>query len=237
MKDRTVPRNLYSQKNRLFIATAAALVAQASLWFGISHIIHPREALETNRPAILRIAFAPPAADIDTSHTKTTFPGHEKSYAPPAGQSIPAGSVTDPAAVEPQTDTSPTSRNPVPEENPKNTDDGHLTGEEPEQTGNPGNQSAETSALSEPGFESLSEGLSLPLPAYPPSAKRWNQEGTVRLEIHIAEDGSVIKAVVVSSSGYGVLDSAAVRTVEQSWKFNPPGKTVTIAKDFAFILD
>ena len=62
--------------------------------------------------------------------------------------------------------------------------------------------------------------LSAPSPAYPESARRANISGTTVVGLTISTDGSVSSAWVVSSSGNGELDSAAVNAV-YGWQFVP----------------
>ena len=52
------------------------------------------------------------------------------------------------------------------------------------------------------------------IPAYPRSARRRNREGCVSVKAHIANDGTVTKTEVVSSSGHDDLDRAAAKAVE-----------------------
>lgn len=53
--------------------------------------------------------------------------------------------------------------------------------------------------------------LSRPSPDYPEEAKRLGQEGVVRLRLKISATGEVKSVVVVRSSGYQLLDEAALR--------------------------
>ena len=48
---------------------------------------------------------------------------------------------------------------------------------------------------------------------YPPLARRRGWEGTVRLGLRIEPDGRLTRVRVLASSGYGVLDRAAVRAL------------------------
>ena len=48
------------------------------------------------------------------------------------------------------------------------------------------------------------------VPVYPRSARRKGHEGSVTIEIEIAEDGGIVRADVVASSGHAELDAAAV---------------------------
>jgi protein TonB len=58
-------------------------------------------------------------------------------------------------------------------------------------------------------------------PNYPPQAARLNEQGSVRLSLRIDERGYVTDASVVTSSGYGTLDAAAVAWVKDHWRFAP----------------
>ena len=62
--------------------------------------------------------------------------------------------------------------------------------------------------------------LSNPAPAYPESCRKANISGTTVVGLTISSDGSVSSAWVVSSSGNGTLDSAAVSAV-YGWQFVP----------------
>jgi TonB family protein len=57
-------------------------------------------------------------------------------------------------------------------------------------------------------------------PAYPAEARRKKFEGTVWLLIEIKEDGSIGAVTVDESSGYEILDQAAVDAV-RTWHFTP----------------
>ena len=57
-------------------------------------------------------------------------------------------------------------------------------------------------------------------PSYPESLRQQRIEGRVAVRMLVLEDGSVGDADVVSSSGYGEMDVAAVDAVRQ-WQFTP----------------
>lgn len=57
-------------------------------------------------------------------------------------------------------------------------------------------------------------------PAYPPAAARRGETGTVALILHIAADGFVNHIDVVRSSGYPLLDQAAIARL-RTWHFSP----------------
>ena len=58
-------------------------------------------------------------------------------------------------------------------------------------------------------------------PPYPLSSVRLGEEGTVRLQLSVAADGSVISATVEHSSGSYALDQAAVEWVRKHWRYQP----------------
>lgn len=70
-------------------------------------------------------------------------------------------------------------------------------------------------------------------PEYPVLSRRLGEEGSVRLSLTIAEDGMVIDAVVVKSTGFARLDAAAIEWIKGHWRYTPamrgnmPIKTTT----------
>src|SRR5205807_8976593 len=83
----------------------------------------------------------------------------------------------------------------------------------------PGNQVA-------PRLSQFNQGsgecLSCPSPIYPGIAQRNSYQGTVEVEFHVDVSGKVTSAQVRKTSGFPVLDQAAVSAVEK-WRF-PPGQ-------------
>ena len=59
-----------------------------------------------------------------------------------------------------------------------------------------------------------------PKPKYPAIARRRGVEGSVILEIFVANDGRVTQAMVIESSGSSALDRAALKTIK-TWRFPP----------------
>ncbi len=59
------------------------------------------------------------------------------------------------------------------------------------------------------------------IPPYPPSARRLGHEGRVQLRLTISPQGQVVKAEVVTSSGWPELDQEAVNWVEAHWRYKP----------------
>lgn len=71
--------------------------------------------------------------------------------------------------------------------------------------------------------EASPDARSNPPPSYPKTARRNGWEGKVLVHATITTRGTVSAASIVRSSGYGVLDSAAISAVRR-WRFRP--KTV-----------
>jgi periplasmic protein TonB len=63
------------------------------------------------------------------------------------------------------------------------------------------------------------DGGSYPPPTYPGFALRNRQQGTVVVEILVDAQGKVTMARVQKSSGYPLLDEAAVDVVQKRWRF------------------
>ena len=55
---------------------------------------------------------------------------------------------------------------------------------------------------------------------YPETARRAGWEGRVTVRVEVSADGLPIRVVLEKSSGYGVLDQAALRAVK-TWRFQP----------------
>jgi protein TonB len=57
-------------------------------------------------------------------------------------------------------------------------------------------------------------------PNYPETARRAGWEGRVTVRVEVSADGVPTSVTLGKSSGYGVLDQAALRAVK-SWRFQP----------------
>jgi len=65
-----------------------------------------------------------------------------------------------------------------------------------------------------------------PKPAYPRAARRRGEEGTVMLLVEVLSNGRVGRVDVEKSSGFELLDGAAVKAVRR-WRFVPAKKGLT----------
>jgi protein TonB len=64
--------------------------------------------------------------------------------------------------------------------------------------------------------------LKNPAPTYPEAARRAGQEGLALLSVSVSRDGVPEEVEIRKSSGFYLLDEAAVRAVRK-WKFQPAG--------------
>jgi protein TonB len=71
-----------------------------------------------------------------------------------------------------------------------------------------------------PSFVQLSADLAPP-PAYPAQALRMRQQGLVMLRVLVDEAGRPAEVAIESSSGFRVLDEAALKVVKKRWHFVP----------------
>jgi protein TonB len=59
------------------------------------------------------------------------------------------------------------------------------------------------------------------IPDYPLASKRLGEEGRVLVNVHILPNGSAGEVLVLKSSGFLRLDTAAVEHVRRDWRFVP----------------
>jgi len=62
--------------------------------------------------------------------------------------------------------------------------------------------------------------LNNPAPSYPPAAQKHGLQGKVVLRIHVSASGQPENVSIAKSSGYDILDAAAVKAVT-TWIFEP----------------
>ena len=75
------------------------------------------------------------------------------------------------------------------------------------------------------------------IPDYPPVSRRLGEQGTLRLRLSIAADGSVSEAQIETSSGHSRLDEAAVQWVKAHWRYEPAREgTKTVASTAAAVV-
>lgn len=72
-------------------------------------------------------------------------------------------------------------------------------------------------------FDPNAASGSFPKPEYPVLAHAHQYQGTVTLEIFVDADGKITSLKVQKSSGYTILDDAALKTVKERWRFKGTG--------------
>jgi protein TonB len=72
--------------------------------------------------------------------------------------------------------------------------------------------------------------------AYPDAARRAGIQGRARVAMTIDPQGAVVDATILASSGFAILDQAALASARQ-WRFAPPGTFRRAAQTFRFSLN
>jgi len=70
------------------------------------------------------------------------------------------------------------------------------------------------------GISTRARYLSNPKPDYPSEARMAHQEGAVLLSVEVSADGRATEVSLKHSSGYPLLDRAAIEAVRE-WIFQP----------------
>jgi len=71
-----------------------------------------------------------------------------------------------------------------------------------------------------PTFAQIQADLAPP-PTYPPQALRMRQAGRVLLRVRVDEQGRAAEVIIEASSGFRLLDDAALKAVKKRWHFVP----------------
>jgi protein TonB len=71
-----------------------------------------------------------------------------------------------------------------------------------------------------PAISTQPDYLKNPAPVYPVAARRRHEEGLVILTVNVTAEGHAAKVSIKKSSGFKLLDAAAVEAV-QDWEFQP----------------
>lgn len=77
-----------------------------------------------------------------------------------------------------------------------------------------------TTVAGRPSVPAKPDYLKNPKPKYPPVAERRYQQGTVVLNVTVSASGRAMKIAVKKSSGFELLDQAAITAVRE-WEFTP----------------
>jgi protein TonB len=76
--------------------------------------------------------------------------------------------------------------------------------------------------------------LSNPKPEYPPKSHRLKEQGLVRLRVHVTVEGRVDGMVLLTSSGYKLLDKSALDAVRR-WRFRPARRAGIPVADWVIV--
>ena len=77
-----------------------------------------------------------------------------------------------------------------------------------------------TTQEAQPGIRAKPNYLKNPEPPYPAMARRRRQEGLVLLSVRVSAQGRAVRVELKQSSGFPVLDEAALQAV-RGWEFEP----------------
>ena len=75
-----------------------------------------------------------------------------------------------------------------------------------------------------------------PKPDYPRMALKFKYQGTVVIELKVDASGAITDVSLQKSSGYALLDEAALDAIKSRWRF-PPGKNRWYYYKFPFVMN
>ncbi len=87
----------------------------------------------------------------------------------------------------------------------------------------PAPQAIITTETNEPESRATPEYLTNPELDYPLTARRRHQEGSVVVSVVVSAQGKVVRVALKNSSGFSILDDAALKAV-RGWEFKPARK-------------
>jgi protein TonB len=95
------------------------------------------------------------------------------------------------------------------------------------------------SQAAQENWESRLLGRLLAVRRYPPEAAARDQQGIADVRVTIAADGQVVRASLVKSSGYPVLDTEALAWIRRASPLPPPpgAAPVTLVVPLRFHID
>ncbi len=245
--DQTAPRILSTSRNRqekhqgrrLILAGFITLCLHAGLWTALDHYLGlNRYSISEIPPMKVRIQYMSPAVN-DTDPAAPPVNPTKKDAT--SAEEIPVDEAlrSQKAVVTEDAQQEEAGNIPVPADTAADEEDTEAV-EKPTRdtsTNSMKYTTSDTKDFPSKDFSVLSSGMHLPRPDYPPAARRWGYEGTVRARIVISAHGKVEKVIIEESSGYPILDDAVIRTITDLWEFNPPGGEISILKEFEFTLN
>jgi protein TonB len=85
-----------------------------------------------------------------------------------------------------------------------------------------------------PSFVELAPDVA-PAPTYPGTSLRLNQEGRVLLRVLVDEQGRPTQVTIEQSSGFRLLDQAALKAVQSRWHFVPAQRDGVAVAAYALV--
>ena len=164
---------------------------------------------------VLMMLMMPPATQATVAHEDIIVPNWEKPKDPPPPPPPPKPDKPQPVVqhVQPR---------PIPIADPPPIvyDDQAVAVDEkaeavPELPPNTFTETVEASS-----FQQLAVAIGT-APAYPRPAIQRNMQGTVMLRVHVDASGKPIEVSIEQSSGFRLLDEAALKHIKARWKFVP----------------
>jgi len=154
-----------------------------------------------------------------TSEDQPVEPVTEELPTPPVPFDVFAVGASEPQPTLPEPVLNPPSDRPAPSEGravklpPGSGGDGGQAG-----SGGSGGGNSGGNGTGDGSGDGNATGVYTPAPSYPSEARRRNIEGSVRVELAVAADGSCALRRIVESSGYPPFESAVEETVK-TWKY------------------
>ena len=176
--------------------------------------------IEPVPPPIPPTLTPPPDALINVSESDVAMVTDDPQ--PFADEALPVPATPSVSQVEPLPN--PTPPLPEPPANPLPREDTLSPPADPLTT--PTQPAAPATPMTEPGGETVEPTtLVNPAPRYPRSAIRRGLEGVVWLRVLLNADGRPTHVELDTTSGFAVLDQAALRTVRDDWRFSSSPST------------
>ena len=197
-------------------------------------VVTPERAVIDQREFVQAPSFVDPVLDSEAAKSPPVQaePPREATKPPPHEPAHPSASTPPKTKTQP---TPPKSTKPTP---PRKT--AETSPQRPRDV-SPQASPASTSQTAGTGVTRLPRPQRNPPPIYPSLAATRRWEGKTTLRVRIEADGGVSKVEVARSSGYPVLDAAAVRAI-RNWVFTPALKdgkptAITVRLPVRFSLD
>ena len=226
--------DVFSRKRGLVSAALAALVLHGLM---LSWLLAARSGIEPPAPLEQGIFVdlsggtmaRAGGASVPASRERDSASEPQERQSPPARlpKPPPQPEVRRPEPAREAVRNTPRRNTPAPDRKPSPSEE--RAPESPPSPGAPGGSSGETGGKAGGGAghavqggtgPAVQGGIANPKPVYPDLARRRGQEGVVYLLAQVDEQGALMELAVERSSGYPLLDAAAMKAVK-TWRFRP----------------